>query len=234
MGWSHISQTPKRPSSMRRKASAIFRSHSDSPDAIFSAGYGSSAQFYGKAREVLGMSPGQYRRGGAGLELWHAIEPCALGWVMVAATRIGVCAIEFGDRPEVLEETLKSRFPGAAHLGQDPLFTDRVRKTLALIEQPGKHSQLPLDIQGTAFQKEVWDILRQIPPGTSITYSEVARRLGRPRASRAVARACAANCLAVTVPCHRVVRKDGDLGGYRWGLDRKRELLRREAELAGT
>lgn len=197
-------------------------------EAMYNAGYGSSAQFYGQAAATLGMKPGEYRNGGQGNDIWYAILPCYLGWVLIAATRIGICSIEFGDHPRDLEILLKNRFPGATVQEEDPLFTGWVKETLAYIEQPGNGLNLPLDIQGTTFQRKVWAALQEIPGGTRVSYTEIAKQIGQPKACRAVAQACAANHLAVAVPCHRVVRENGDLGGYKWGIARKHLLLLRE------
>ncbi len=197
-------------------------------DAIYNAGYGSSAQFYSQAAGTLGMKPSQYRNGGEGVDIWYAIQPCSLGWVLIAATRVGICAIEFGDHPQHLEKALKNRFPVATCREGDPFFTKWVKETLAFIEHPGNDFKLPLDIQGTIFQRKVWLALREVSSGRRVSYTEIAKRIGQPKASRAVAQACAANRLAVAIPCHRVVRKNGDLGGYRWGMERKRKLLNRE------
>jgi len=199
-------------------------------EALYNAGYGSSAQFYSQAAGTLGMKPGQYRNGGQGTEIRYAIQPCFLGWVLIAATQTGLCAIEFGDHPEDLEQALKERFPGADYLGEDPVFTGWVKDVLTFLEQPDRGLNLPLDIQGTAFQRKVWMALQAIPSGARVSYTEIARRIGQPKATRAVAQACARNRLAVAIPCHRVVRENGGLGGYRWGIDRKRQLLERERE----
>jgi AraC family transcriptional regulator of adaptative response/methylated-DNA-[protein]-cysteine methyltransferase len=199
-------------------------------DAIFNAGYGSSAQFYGQAAEILGMKPSQYQNGGKGISMMVTILPCYLGWVLIAATANGVCLIEFADDPHKLENLLKNVFPAARYTDDNPMFSTWVKETLAFLEQPGIGLSLPLDIQGTAFQKRVWMALREVPSGTRVSYSEVARRIGQSKAARAVAQACAANHLAVAIPCHRVVRENGDLGGYRWGVDRKQKLLQRESE----
>ncbi len=198
--------------------------------AVYTAGFGSSAQFYAQTAETLGMKPGEYRSGGAGIEIWYTLQPCSLGWVLIAATRIGICTIEFGDIPQELEDRLKGRFPQARFPDKDPFFTTWVEETLAYIEHPREVFSLPLDIQGTAFQRRVWKALQAIPSGQRVSYKEIARQIGQPTASRAVAQACAANRVAVAIPCHRVVRGNGDLGGYKWGLARKERLLAREAQ----
>lgn len=197
--------------------------------AIYGAGYQSSARFYEAADEMLGMTPTRFKAGGAEQAIRFAIAQCSLGAVLVAATARGVCAILFGDEPEPLIRDLEQRFPRAQLIGADAAFEQLVAQVIALVEQPGAGGKLPLDIRGTAFQQRVWKALAKIPAGKTASYAEVARRIGAPKASRAVAQACAANPLAVAIPCHRVVRTGGDLSGYRWGIERKRELLAREA-----
>ncbi len=201
--------------------------------AIYEAGFGSSSGVYAKTADLLGMTPAQYKTGAAGVEIRFAIAPCFLGWVLVAATEQGVCAIEFGETPEVLSERLHSRFVKAQLRSADPSFAEWVAQVTAFVAAPSRGLDLPLDIQGTAFQQRVWKALQAIPPGTTASYAAVAERIGRPTAARAVARACASNPLAVAIPCHRVVRSDGELSGYRWGIERKRALLEREAAERG-
>jgi len=196
--------------------------------AIHDAGFNSSSRFYERAHETLGMTPSQYRKGAEGLPIRTAHAQCSLGVILVAATATGICAILLGDDVQALLQDLRARFPRAQLQGTDPAFEHLVSRAIEAIEDPGTTPELPLDIRGTAFQQRVWEALRHIPPGTTATYTEIAERLGTPRAVRAVAAACAANPIAVAVPCHRVVRRDGDLAGYRWGLERKRELLKRE------
>ena len=201
-------------------------------EAIYGAGYNSSARFYEKSGELLGMTPGSYRAGGTDLEIRFAIGECSLGSILVAATERGVCAILLGDDPEALAHDLERRFPNARLLGGDADFERVVARVVALVERPGRGpgaTALPLDIRGTAFQQRVWQALAAIPAGTTRSYAEIADSIGAPRAVRAVAQACAANAIAVAIPCHRVVRTDGELAGYRWGVERKRELLAREA-----
>lgn len=197
--------------------------------AVYGAGFGASSRFYERAGEELGMTPGDYRRGGRGEQIRYAVAPCYLGWALVAATARGVCRIAFGDSADALSADLRRRFPEADLLAGDPAFAAHVERVLALVEHPQASLDLPLDVQGTAFQRRVWAALRAIPPGSTASYGEVARRIGQPAASRAVAQACGANELAVAIPCHRVVGADGGLGGYRWGIERKRALLAREA-----
>ncbi|GAA3527353.1 bifunctional DNA-binding transcriptional regulator/O6-methylguanine-DNA methyltransferase Ada [Zobellella aerophila] len=199
-------------------------------DAIYSAGYQSSSRFYEQADQVLGMSPGDYRAGGANTEIRFAIGECSLGAILVAQSGRGVCAILLGDDPDALARELQDSFPAATLLGNDAGFERRVAQVVGLVEHPRLGLDLPLDVRGTAFQQRVWQLLQQIPAGETASYGELARRLGQPKAARAVAQACAANTLAVAIPCHRVVRTDGGLSGYRWGVARKRMLLAREAE----
>ncbi|WP_298951701.1 bifunctional DNA-binding transcriptional regulator/O6-methylguanine-DNA methyltransferase Ada [uncultured Methylobacterium sp.] len=196
--------------------------------ALYEAGYASPSRFYAAAPARLGMSPAAYRDGGARAAIRFAVGPCSLGTVLVAATERGVCAILLGDDPDALLRDLQDRFPKADLHGGDAAFEALVARVVALVERPGSAVDLPLDIGGTAFQQRVWEALRRIPAGTTATYAEVAQAIGMPAAVRAVARACGANALAVAIPCHRVVRSDGSLSGYRWGIARKRDLLDRE------
>lgn len=199
-------------------------------EAIYEAGFNSSGRFYEQASAHLGMLPGQYKKGGAGEQIRHAIEPCPLGMMLVAATPRGVCAIEFADNAEALMDRLRARFPQARFEPGDVPFKAWIGQILAHLEQPRDVLALPLDVQGTVFQRRVWQALQAIPRGQTLSYTELAQRLGQPSAVRAVASACANNHIAVAIPCHRVVRADGDLAGYRWGVERKAELLRREGE----
>lgn len=196
--------------------------------AIYEAGYGSSSQFYAQAREQLGMRPQRYRRGGPEERLVFAVGECSLGTVLVASSADGIAAIDLGDDPMRMVLALQDRFPQAELVGDDPAYQDVVARVVGLIEAPGTALGLPLDIRGTVFQRQVWQLLRQIPPGKTASYAEIARLMGKPRSARAVAAACAANPLAVAIPCHRVVREDGNAWGYRWGVARKQELLERE------
>jgi AraC family transcriptional regulator, regulatory protein of adaptative response / methylated-DNA-[protein]-cysteine methyltransferase len=198
-------------------------------EAIYDAGFNSSSRFYESTAARLGMTPGAVRRGGAGAVIRFAVGQASLGAVLVAATSKGVCAIMLGDDPEALVRDLQDRFPRAELQGGDPGFERTVAQVVGLVEAPGQRVDLPLDIRGTAFQQRVWAALRAIPPGKTATYKAIARAIGQPTAVRAVAQACAANPLAVAIPCHRVVRTDGDVSGYRWGVERKRKLLDREA-----
>ena len=198
-------------------------------DAIYGAGYNSNGRFYAEANGVLGMTPTTYRAGGADTELRFAVGLCSLGSILVAASPRGVCAILLGDDPDALLRDLQDRFPRARLIGGDAKFEELVAKVVGFVEAPRVGLDLPLDLRGTAFQQRVWQALRAIPPGETTSYSEIAQRIGAPKSVRAVAGACAANALAVAIPCHRVVRSDGALSGYRWGIERKRTLLDREA-----
>jgi len=198
-------------------------------EAIYDAGYNSNGRFYAKSTEVLGMTPTNYRAGGKNTGIRFAIGECFLGSFLVAATEKGVCAILLGDDPDAMLRELQDRFPNARLIGGDGDFETLVAKVLSFIETPAKGLDLPLDIRGTAFQQRVWQALREIPAGTTVSYTDIADRLGSPNAVRAVAGACAANNIGIAIPCHRVVRKDGNLSGYYWGIERKRKLLQREA-----
>jgi AraC family transcriptional regulator of adaptative response/methylated-DNA-[protein]-cysteine methyltransferase len=196
--------------------------------AIYDAGYNASSRFYESSSARLGMTPTTYRKGGPGAEIRFAVGETSLGAILVAQTVKGVCAILLGDDPDRLVRDLQDRFPKAELTGGDVAFEQTVAKVVGMIEAPGRTPDLPLDIRGTAFQQQVWQALRAIPPGQTASYAQIASAIGRPSAVRAVAQACAKNALAVAIPCHRVVRTDGNLSGYRWGVERKRELLSRE------
>ncbi len=212
-----------------RRAADGLRTAETITEAIYDAGFNSSSRFYKSSAARLGMTPTAVRRGGKGAAIRFAIGQASLGAVLVAATDKGVCAIMLGDDPGGLARELEDRFPHAELVGGDPAFERMVAEVVGLVEAPGQGLDLPLDIRGTAFQERVWQALRAIPPGRTATYAEIAKAVGQPKAVRAVAQACAANPLAVAIPCHRVVRADGDLSGYRWGVERKRELIAREA-----
>lgn len=199
-------------------------------EAIYDAGYNSGSRFYEQSNAALGMTPKVFRAGGAKEEVRFAVGQCSLGAVLVGATDKGVCAITFGDDPEILVRDLQDRFSRANIVGGDEAFERTVAKVVALVETPEKGFDLPLDVRGTAFQRRVWEALRTIPVGKTASYADVAEKIGSPKAVRAVANACANNSLAVAIPCHRVVRKSGALadGGYRWGIARKQALLVRE------
>lgn len=198
-------------------------------DAIFAAGFETPSRVYDEVDQLLGMSPGAYMKGGPGEVIRFALDRSDLGRVLVALTARGICAVLLGDRDAALRQDLKARFPGAV-LHEDDTLGEYLAIVLALIEAPELGCALPLDLRGTAFQEQVWRHLRDIEPGTTTTYGEIARRLGKPGSARAVAGACGANGIAVAVPCHRVVEADGQLRGFRWGLERKAALLRRERE----
>jgi AraC family transcriptional regulator of adaptative response/methylated-DNA-[protein]-cysteine methyltransferase len=199
-------------------------------EAIFEAGFNASSRFYESAGQRLGMTPSRYRSGGADSDIHFAVGECSLGAILVAQSTRGVCAILLGDDPDALTRELQDCFPKANLIGADADYEQQVAQVIGLVEAPGIGLELPLDVRGTAFQQRVWQALRDIPAGSTASYSEVARRIGSPAAVRAVAQACAANKLALAIPCHRVVRHDGGLSGYRWGVERKRALLDREAK----
>jgi len=199
-------------------------------DAIYGAGFSSNGRFYEATGEALGMTPSAWRDRGAGESIRFAVGQCSLGAILVAATARGVCAILMGDDPDALSRDLQDRFERAELLGGDAGFEALVARVVGLIEAPGTGLDLPLDVQGTAFQRRVWRALMAIPAGETATYAQIAEAIGAPKSYRAVAGACGANPLAVAIPCHRVIKRDGGLSGYRWGVERKRALLDREAE----
>jgi AraC family transcriptional regulator of adaptative response/methylated-DNA-[protein]-cysteine methyltransferase len=199
-------------------------------EAIYDAGYNSGSRFYERATDILGMTPSRYRAGGRAEELRFAIGQSSLGAILVASSQAGVAAILLGDDPEALLRDLQDRFPKAKLVGADAAYETLVAQVVGLVEHPERGADLPLDIRGTAFQQRVWQALREIPAGKTASYADIAERIGAPAAVRAVAGACAANKLAVAIPCHRVVRKEGALSGYAWGVERKREQLAREAK----
>lgn len=199
-------------------------------DAALASGYRSSGRFYADAAEQLGMTPTAYRNGGKDLDILFAVGRCSLGDILVAQSARGICYIALGDDPQRLVEELQDTFPQAGFAGDDASFARRVALVVGFVDAPAKGLDLPLDIRGTAFQQRVWQVLKDIPAGATLSYAEVAKRIGSPKAVRAVAGACAANTLAVAIPCHRVVRSDGALSGYRWGVERKRRLLELEAK----
>jgi len=226
----HTGITPKAYAAARRGA-RVRQELADGAtvtDAMYVAGYGSSGRFYAASGAVLGMAPARYRAGGQGETIRFAVAQCALGAILVAATARGICAILIGDRPEPLVDDLQARFPRAELRGAEPDFERTVAQVIGFVEAPRIGLDLPLDVRGTVFQQRVWDALRAIPPGSTVTYAELAERLMLPGGARAVAGACAANPVAVAIPCHRVVRTGGALAGYRWGIERKQALLERE------
>jgi AraC family transcriptional regulator, regulatory protein of adaptative response / methylated-DNA-[protein]-cysteine methyltransferase len=198
-------------------------------EAIYSAGFNSNGRFYAASDDLLGMTPKNFREGGAGATIRFAVGECSLGAILVAATDKGVCAITLGDDPQDLVRAFQDDFPNAQLVGGDKDFERIVAASVGLVEGSQREFKLPLDVRGTAFQQRVWQALRDIPVGKTATYSEIAGRIDSPASVRAVAGACASNRIAVAIPCHRVVRTDGSLSGYRWGIERKRALLQREA-----
>ena len=199
-------------------------------EAIYGAGFNSNGRFYATSSEALGMTPNQFRAGGADAEIKFAIGKSSLGLVLIAASDRGVCAIFFGDDADGLARDVKRQFPLARLVGDDPDFAQLTAKVIGFVEDPRRDLDLPLDIRGTAFQRRVWEALRRIPVGSTASYSEIAKAIGAPKSTRAVARACATNRIAVAIPCHRVVGSNGSLTGYRGGIERKRALLAKEAK----
>lgn len=197
-------------------------------DALYDAGFNSNSRFYESADNLLGMKPGDYRAGGLNADIRFAVGQCSLGAILVAQSNRGVCAILLGDNPDALVHDLQDKFPRANLIGADHDFEQLIAKVVGFIEAPAIGLDLPLDLRGTAFQQRVWMALQEIPAGSTASYAEIAQRIGAPKSFRAVAQACGANSLAVAIPCHRVVRSDGNLSGYRWGVERKRQLLERE------
>jgi AraC family transcriptional regulator, regulatory protein of adaptative response / methylated-DNA-[protein]-cysteine methyltransferase len=214
----------------KRVRASLKRSNSVT-DAIYDAGFNSSGRFYENSNQVLGMTPSKFREGGTDIDIFFAIGECSLGSILVAQSKKGVCSILIGDDPDLLVRDLQDRFPKANLIGDESHYQELIAKVVGLIEKPEVGLGLPLDIQGTAFRQRVWKALQQIPPGSTATYAEIAAKIGMPKAVRAVAQACGANALAVAIPCHRVIRSDGSLSGYRWGVERKRVLLERESHL---
>jgi AraC family transcriptional regulator of adaptative response/methylated-DNA-[protein]-cysteine methyltransferase len=198
-------------------------------EAIYDAGFNSSGRFYEKSTGMLGMTPSQYRAGGANEEIRFAVGQTFLGAILVASSTKGVAAILLGDDAEALLRNLQDRFPRACLIGADKEYEAMVARVVGFVEAPELGLDLPLDVRGTAFQQRVWQALQEIPVGATLTYAELAQRIGASKSVRAVASACAANKLAVAIPCHRVIRTDGSVSGYAWGVERKRALLDREA-----
>lgn len=211
-----------------RRAAAMLTETASVTEAIHGAGYSSSSRFYETAVERLGMAPRVSRAGGAGEVIVHATAASSLGIVLVGATRRGICAITLGDDADTLLADLAARFPAATLAPAEADFAGTLAAVVDLVETPAEGHALPLDVRGTAFQERVWQALRAIPPGSTRSYKEIATAIGDPKASRGVAQACAANTVAIAIPCHRVVRGTGDLAGYRWGIERKAALLARE------
>ncbi len=201
--------------------------------ALHGAGFNTGSRFYAQSNQRLGMTPTRFRNGGAQALIRFALGECSLGAILVAASEAGICAILLGDATEALLNDLQERFPKAELVGGDADFDAWVAQVVGLVEAPNIGLDLPLDIRGTAFQQRVWQALQAIPAGHTATYAQIAQQMGAPQAVRAVAGACAANALAVAIPCHRVVRSDGGLSGYRWGVERKRSLIAREQAGSG-
>lgn len=227
----HTGITPKAYAAARRgeRVKAGLAQPGSVTDTLYAAGFNSSGRFYAATPGLLGMTPGAFRAGGSGAVIRFALAGCSLGAILVASSDRGVCAILLGDDPEALLRDLQDRFPQAELRGAELDYEATIAKVIGLVEAPGLGLDLPLDVRGTAFQQRVWQALREIPAGSTVSYAELARRIGVPTGARAVAGACAANALAVAIPCHRVVRNDGALSGYRWGVERKQQLLDREA-----
>ncbi|AMW83841.1 bifunctional DNA-binding transcriptional regulator/O6-methylguanine-DNA methyltransferase Ada [Pseudomonas yamanorum] len=223
--------TPKRYASAHRsrKVRDGLKDQHSVTDALYDAGFNSNSRFYEAADQLLGMKPGDYKAGGTNTDIRFAVGQCSLGAILVAQSNRGVCAILLGDDPDKLVRDLQDQFPRANLLGADHDFEQLIAQVVGFIEAPALGLNLPLDLRGTAFQERVWQALREIPVGCTASYAEIAQRIGAPTAYRAVAQACGANSLAVAIPCHRVVRADGNLSGYRWGVERKRQLLERES-----
>jgi AraC family transcriptional regulator, regulatory protein of adaptative response / methylated-DNA-[protein]-cysteine methyltransferase len=225
--------TPKAYSSAYRAQKLreeLSTSKASSTDAIYGAGFNSNSRFYEASDQLLGMRARDYRAGGAGAVIRFAVAQCSLGAILVAQSQRGICAILLGDDPDQLVRDLQDQFPKAQLVGGDAEFEQLIARVVGFVEAPSLGLNLPLDVRGTVFQERVWKALREIPPGTTVSYAQIAERIGAPKAVRAVAQACATNHIAVAIPCHRVMRRNGDIAGYRWGVDRKRELLRREAQ----
>jgi AraC family transcriptional regulator, regulatory protein of adaptative response / methylated-DNA-[protein]-cysteine methyltransferase len=198
--------------------------------AMYDAGYGSSSRVYEQRPTGRGITPAQYRRGSAGASISFTVVDSSLGRLLVAGTDKGLCSVKLGDRDEALEEDLRAEYPAASIHRERGAFTQWVRALVAHLDGRAPRLDLPLDVKATAFQWKVWRYLQSIPYGQTRAYSDVAKAIGAPRAVRAVARACATNHVCLVIPCHRVVQKDGGLGGYRWGTDRKRKLLQKEKQ----
>jgi AraC family transcriptional regulator of adaptative response/methylated-DNA-[protein]-cysteine methyltransferase len=215
-----------------RKLRAQLGRGSSVTEAIYDAGFNASSRFYEASDNVLGMTASRYRAGGVQTTIRFAVGECSLGSILVAQSDRGICAILMGDDPDALARDLQDTFPKAELIGGDADFEDLVAKVVGFVEAPSIGLDLPLDVRGTAFQERVWQALREVPPGSTTSYTEIAARIGAPQAVRAVAQACAANHIAVAIPCHRVIRRDGNTSGYRWGVERKLALLERESQSA--
>jgi AraC family transcriptional regulator, regulatory protein of adaptative response / methylated-DNA-[protein]-cysteine methyltransferase len=224
--------TPKAYANARRsrKVREALKGQHSVTDALYDAGFNSNSRFYESADQLLGMTPSDYKAGGTNSAMLFAVGQCSLGAILVAQSRRGVCAILLGDDPDALVRDLQDQFPKAELVGADRGFEQLIAQVVGFIETPALGLDLPLDLRGTAFQQRVWQALRDIPLGSTASYAQIAERIGAPKSYRAVAQACGANNLAVAIPCHRVVRSNGELSGYRWGVERKRRLLEREGQ----
>lgn len=229
-----VGVTPKQYAAMQRMKRLQQDLQAGTPvmDAIYGAGYGSSSRVYEHSDKTLGMTPSRFRGGAAGALVRYSVTESPLGWLMVAVTDKGICAIELDDDPDASRQRLRERFSGATLVEDSHELGAWVQQVVRFIRSPQAGVALPLDIQGTAFQRRVWEALQDIPIGTTASYQDIAHAIGKPKAVRAVARACANNKIALAIPCHRVVRSDGSLGGYRWGVERKRRLLANESQAA--
>lgn len=216
---------------MKKMRAELVKDKTTVTSAIFDAGYNANSRFYENSNDALGMTPTTFKQGGKDVDIHFAVGECSLGAILVAKSKRGVCAITMGDDADQLVRDLQDRFPKAVLIGGDKQFEALVAEIVGFVEAPGLGLNMPLDIQGTAFQQRVWQALRDIPAGETLSYRDVAEQIGAPRAVRAVAQACAANKIAVAIPCHRVVRSDGSLSGYRWGVERKRSLLKMESQI---
>src|SRR5438093_1834666 len=215
-----------------KRFKSLMRAGKSITDALYETGYGSSSRVYERSNAQLGMTPATYRKGGLGMKIGYTIAKSPLGKILVAATERGVSAVYLGDRENTMIAELREEYPRAEIAPATDSFQRWVREIVQRIEGKQPRLELPLDLQATAFQRRVWQELQRIPRGRTRTYSQVARSLGQPKAVRAVARACATNPVSIVVPCHRVIREDGALAGYRWGLSRKEQLLRKERATA--
>ena len=224
--------TPKAYANARRsrKVREALKGRHSVTDALYDAGFNSNSRFYESADQLLGMTPSDYKAGGTNSAMLFAVGQCSLGAILVAQSHRGVCAILLGDDPDALVRDLQDEFPKAELVGADRGFEQLIAQVVGFIETPALGLDLPLDLRGTAFQQRVWQALRDIPLGSTASYAQIAERIGAPKSYRAVAQACGANNLAVAIPCHRVVRSNGELSGYRWGVERKRRLLEREGQ----
>jgi AraC family transcriptional regulator, regulatory protein of adaptative response / methylated-DNA-[protein]-cysteine methyltransferase len=214
---------------MAKRVRAKLGESSSVTEAIYDSGFNSNSRFYETSNQLLGMTPSEFRAGGSDTDIFFAIGECSLGSILVATSKKGVCAILLGGDPTKLVRDLQDQFPQANLIGNQKQYEAMVAKVVGFVEQPRLGLDLPLDIRGTAFQQRVWKALREIPAGKTASYAQIAKKIGVPKSVRAVAGACASNSLAVAIPCHRVVRTNGSHSGYRWGVQRKRTLLQREA-----